>query len=195
MNETDSVDSRHYTIEGRKYVRVTSIVRFAFPDEFKAIPDDKRDYYFKRGTEIHRLAQMVEEGTADGFEFDPEVEKFRAGHAAFLRDTGFKALPGGIEMRVKNDELRYAGTLDRIGTMQGRVCIIDYKSNSLPKGGGLQTAFYLLALPAWKFEEVDRYCVALKRGGKYQMSEKYPIENKTDAIYWATKYHESKEAI
>ena len=191
---SDTVDAKHYTISGRKFARVTQIVGFAFPNSFAAIPESKREYYFQRGTEVHRLCECVENGTADGLDFDPEIEKYREGHANFLRDTGFKALPDGIEVRVKNDELHYAGRIDWIGTMGGRTVLIDYKTTSIPKGGALQTALYLLALPAYKFEDVDRYIVAIKKGGKYAMSEKYPFSDKSDAIYWATKYHEAQES-
>lgn len=190
METTDTVDADSYTIAGRKYARVTAIVKFSGLSDFSGIPESKRDYFFKRGTENHRAWQMVEEGTAVDFNFDPEVEKYRAGHAKFLKETGFKALPGGIELRVKNDDLMYAGTLDRIGTIQNRVVLLDYKSSALPKGGGLQTALYLLAIPGYKFEEVDRYCVAIKNDGSYRMSKKYPHTDKSDAIYYATKYRQ-----
>ena len=190
MDEQDTVDATGYTIGGKRYARVSAIVKFSGLDDFSSIPDGKREYYLKRGTEAHRLFQMVEEGTADDFDFDPEIEKYRAGHAKFLKDTGFRALPGGIEMRVKNDDLGYAGQVDRIGTMQGRVVLLDYKSGTITKGGGLQTALYLRAIPDYKFDEVDRYIVAIKQNGTYAMSEKYPLSDESDAVFWATKYRE-----
>lgn len=188
----DSVDEAHYTIDGKKYARVTSIVKFSGLSDFSGIPERDREHYFKRGTENHRLWQMVEEGTADGFTFDPVVEQYRAGHAKFLRDTGFKAFDGGIEKRVKNEFYGYAGTLDRLGMIGGRMVLLDYKTSALTAGTSLQTALYLLAMPELAFYKVARYCVAIRKDGTYTMSTKYPDSDRADAIYFATKFR--KEA-
>lgn len=188
---TDTVDSKTYTIAGKKYARVTSIVQFSGLSTFPEMSEERRQYYFKRGTENHRRWEMVEMGTADGFDFDPVTDPYAPGHLKFLRDTGFKALPDGIEVRVKHDELCYAGRVDRIGIIQGRIVLIDYKTSTVGAGTSLQTALYLLAIPGYKFEEVERYGIAFTKDGDYKMSEKYPLSDKQDAIYYARKYQEA----
>jgi len=125
----ETVTAKHYEKEGKQYARVTSIVKMAYPDAFDHIPESKREYYFERGTQNHKLWEMVEMGKDKDYDFDPAVEKYRKGHARFLAETGFKALPGGIEKRVYNDDLGYAGTVDRIGTVGTRVFLIDLKTN------------------------------------------------------------------
>lgn len=195
MSELIFDEAKHeYTHDSVRLASVTEICRFAYPDAFGDIPESKREFYFERGRQTHKLWEMVEEGTADGFDFDPEVEKYRAGHALFLKQTGFRALPGGIEKRVKNLDLCYAGTLDRIGTIQNRVVLLDYKTSKvIDKPVALQTALYLLAIPGYKFSEVERYGVAFTKDGKYQMSRRYPDSDENDARYWATKYKEAKK--
>lgn len=191
--EQDSVTTDSYIIGGKKYARVTSVVRFAYPDTFKGIPESKKAFYFARGTGNHKLFEDVENGVDGGYDYDPEVEKFRAGHARFIRETGFKALPGGIELRVKNDDFQYAGTIDRLGTIQNRVVLLDYKSNTVyDKPTSLQLGLYLLCIPGYKFSEVDRRGVAIQSDGKYKMSVRYPDSDENDARYWADKYR--KEA-
>lgn len=193
MNELQFDEPTHtYTHNSVRLPSVTEIVRFAYPDAFADIPASNREFYFERGRQTHKLWEMVEEGTDGGFDFDAEVEKYRAGHTLFLKQTGFRVLPGGIERRVKNLELGYAGTLDRIGTIPNRVVLLDYKTSKVvDKPVALQTALYLLAIPGFKFPEVERYGVAFTKDGKYQMSRRYPDSDADDARYWAKKFKEA----
>lgn len=185
MNDTKDADT--YTIKGKKYARVTRVLQARGLVDFSKIPERDRQYYMDRGTENHRLWQMVEEGTADGFDFDPTVELYRPGHAKFLKETGFRALPGGIEKLIALEDFRVAGSLDRLGTIQNRVVLIDYKTTMVHDAARIQTAMYLLGLN-YKFHEVERYGVAFFNNGKYKMSEKYPYSDKEEAIHHLTEF-------
>lgn len=181
----------HYIINGKPYVRVTALLRARGLVDFSKIPENDRQYYMDRGTANHKLWQDVEEGTADGFDYDARVEAYRAAHARFLRETGFRSLPGGIEMRVQNDDFMVAGTLDRIGTIQNRVVLLDYKTTSVHPATALQTAIYLLCIPGYKFHEVERYGVAFRDDGTYRFSNNgkpYPLTDQNDALYHLTEY-------
>ncbi len=194
MNELQFDEPTHtYTFGAKRLPSVTEICRFAYPDAYADIPDKDKAFYFSRGSGVHKLTEDVENGIDGQFTYDPEVEKYRAGHARFLRETGFRALPGGIELRVKNLELGYAGTVDRLGTIQNRVVLIDLKTSSVKdKPTSLQLALYLLAIPGYKFGEVERYGVAIKNDGSYQMSKRYIDSDENDAIYYATKFKEAR---
>lgn len=193
MSELQFDEAKHeYTIGSTRLAGVTEICKFAYPDEFAGIPERSKEYYFERGRQNHRLWEMVELGTADGFDFDPEVEKYRAGHARFLRDTGFRALPGGIELRVKDADLGVAGTLDRLGTVRDRVWLVDLKTTkAIDKVVALQTAIYALLLPGYKFAEIERYGVGIKNNGTYAMTRRFPDSDENDARYWVKKYKEA----
>lgn len=193
MNELKFDEAKHeYTVGDKRLHSVTEICRFAFPDAYGDIPAKMKDYYFSRGHGVHKLAEDVENGIDGQFTYDPEVEKYRASHARFLKETGFRALPGGIEMRVKNLEMGYAGTLDRIGTVGDRIWLLDLKTSSVKDAPtALQLALYLLCLPGHKFNSVERYGVAIKNNGTYAMSKKYPDSDEMDALYWAKKYQEA----
>lgn len=181
-----------YTFGAKRLPSVTEICKFAYPDAYGEIPEKDKAFYFSRGTGVHKLCEDVENGVDGQFTYDPEVEKYRAGHARFLSETGFKALPGGIEMRVKNLELGYAGCVDRLGTIGNRIILLDFKTSQVrDKPTALQLALYLLAIPGYKFNEVERYGVAIKRDGSYKMSMKYPDSDEQDAVYYATKFKEA----
>lgn len=185
-------ETHTYTVGDKRLPSVTQICKFAYPDAYAEIPEAMKQFYFSRGTGVHKLTEDVENGIDGQFTYDPEVEKYRAGHTKWLKDTGFKALPGGIELRVKNLGLGYAGTVDRLGTIGPRVLLLDYKTSSvrdLPTA--LQLALYLLAIPGYKFADVERYGVAIKKDGTYQMSKRYPDSDEAEAVYWATKYQEA----
>lgn len=195
MNELRFDEPTHtYTFGSKRLPSVTEIVKFAYPDAFAGIPEKSKEYYFERGRQNHKLWEMIELGTADGFDFDPGVEKYRPGHAKFLRDTGFKALPGGIEMRVKNEELGLAGTLDRLGTVRDRVWLVDLKTTkAVDKVVALQTALYALMLPGYRFAELERYGVGIKNNGTYQMTQRFPDTDENDARYWIAKFKEANK--
>ena len=198
--EIDAVSETYYTIRGMRYARVTEVLRArGLTDSFDGIPKRDREFYFSRGTANHKLWQDVEEGTADRFDYDPRVEAYRAGHACFLRDTGFKALPGGIELRVKATWkdlgipglpglAGIAGCLDRLGTIQDRVVLIDFKTSNVPDSCAIQTALYLMCLPGYKFGEVERYGVGFKNDGTYRMSQRYPNSDYHEAMSHIEKY-------
>lgn len=192
MNELQFDEPTHtYTFGAKRLPSVTEICKFAYPDAYGEIPEKSKAFYFARGSGVHKLCEDVENGVDGQFTYDPEVEKYRAGHAKWLKDTGFRALPGGIEMRVKNLDLGYAGTVDRIGTVGQRVWLVDLKTSSVrDQPTALQLALYLLAIPGYKFGEVERYGVAIKKDGTYQMSKQYPLSDESEAVYWATKYRQ-----
>lgn len=202
---TDSVESDHYIIGGKKYARVSTILRARDLIDFSGIPEKDRDFYLSRGTEVHRMMQHIEEGNADKFDYDPRVQLYRTGHARFIRETGFKALPGGIEVRVKatwkdlglykgdRDDDGVAGRIDRLGTIQNRVILADYKTSSVPDWCRIQTAIYAILLsPGYKFSEMERYGVAIKNDGTYQFSEKYPYSDRDEAMHHIREYRKSK---
>ncbi len=201
----DSVESDHYIIGGKRFVRTTSLLKASGLCDFSGIPENDRDFYLSRGTEVHRMMQHIEEGVDSQFDYDPRVQLYRAGHARFLRETGFKALPGGIELRVKatwkdlglykgaRDDDGIAGTLDRIGTIQNRVCLIDYKTSSVPDWCRIQTAIYaILLFPGYKFSDLERYGVAIKNDGTYKMSERYKFADKEEAMNHIYEFNKEK---
>lgn len=187
-------EKHEYTVGVKKLPSVTQICKFAYPDAYSEIPEKMKQFYFSRGTAVHKLCEDVENGVDGQFTYDDEAEKYRAGHAKWLRDTGFKALPGGIEMRVKNLDLGYAGTVDRLGTAGQRIWLVDLKTSSVrDKPTALQLALYALAIPGYKFSEMERFGVAIKKDGSYQMSKRYPDSDESDAIYYATKFKEASK--
>lgn len=97
-------------------------------------------------------------------------------------------------MRVKNEELGLAGTLDRLGTVRDRVWLVDLKTTkAVDKVVALQTALYALMLPGYRFAELERYGVGIKNNGTYQMTQRFPDTDENDARYWIAKFKEANK--
>ena len=192
--QMDEKTPTYYPINGERYLRVTDFLRRRGLVNFDAIPEGDRQFYMDRGTANHELWQRVEEGTDAQYEFDPRVEKYRAAHALFLRETGFRAVSGGIEKRVNSrwsdfvsgsaisEFVGIAGTVDRIGTIGTNLVLIDYKTTQVPPSCAMQTALYAMMTP-YKFSDIYRYGVAFRSNGTYSMTTRYQSSD-YDAARW-----------
>lgn len=205
MNETTK---DQYLIGRKKYVRVTTLLEKVGHSDFSDIPHSERQFYMDRGKANHELWQRAEEGTDHQYHFDSRVELYRAGHAKFIRETGFKPLAGGIEKFIKatwaqlgfketsSDEEGYAGTMDRLGLVGNRLWLPDYKTSNVPESTAAQTALYLIGLmvlpknKTWNFsfKNVDRYGVAFRNDGSYFMTKRYPDSDYHLALSLIEKY-------
>lgn len=210
----NSVESDAYIIGGRRFVRVTTLLSFVGHSDFSAIPVRDRAYYMSRGKAFHEMSEHVERGVDGRYTYDAETDKYRAGHANFLRDTGFNSIKNGIERGVSATweqlgfsrpkgcaEVGVAGTLDRLGAMQGRLALVDYKGSTVPTSTAAQTALYLIMVilqpefSALFFRDVSRFGVGFKNNGVpgrvgsgYTMSAKYPDSDQQLALRLIEKY-------
>lgn len=192
-----------YAIRGKFYVRVSRLLEDTGASDFSAIPAKDREFFLARGTARHEFFEHVEQGVDHLHTYDPRIEAYRAGHARFLKETGFRAFHFGIEKRVYRtwEELGFfprnyppfreagaAGRMDRFGTCGSRVVLWDYKGHDIPKSTAAQTAAYSLLFPQYKFEEVERYGVAILPNGTYKMSPRYPNSDRTEVEKLIHKY-------
>jgi hypothetical protein len=125
------------------------IPRTKIADGFKGLPYADRDAAGGRGTETHRLAQLLAEGE------EVTVPDELAGHVdAYLafRDD-WQPHDEHVEVPVANHTHRYAGTLDLFGRLGAApelgTCLIDLKTNRSGPFG--ETA---LQIAAYRYAEV-----------------------------------------
>lgn len=129
-------------------------------------------FYAARGTAVHTATQLDDEDDLDEDTLDEQLLGYLEGWREFRRISGFE--PTLIEQTVADPLLGYAGTLDRVGMMGGRLVLIDIKTGSVPKWAGPQTGAYgrLILKP------VDRYVVRLEDTGRYSLT---PFTDRGDA--------------
>jgi hypothetical protein len=164
-----------YTVDGKVYPGVTTILgdvygRFPYPEGSA-----------ERGHHVHLATQLYDEDDLDEATLDPLVAGYLEGWKRFREEMDFQVKQ--IELKVHNSVYGYCGTLDRIGTMQGRLYLIDIKSGAKAFWHRIQTAAYALCLPPDTV--FKRASVYLSAEGKYKID--YYI-NKQDYHDWLSTY-------
>ena len=123
------------------------------------------EYSRDRGSLVHQACALYDHGVLNMDTLDPVLLPYVQGWIRFREESGF--IPELIEEVVWNETYRYAGTLDRTGTMNDRAVLIDLKSGLAQTWSHLQTAAYAACLP----EPYLRYVVELNSYGNYKLSE------------------------
>jgi hypothetical protein len=142
-----------YTINGAWYPRVTRIVSIKskpglsnFYNEVgmagaKAISEKSAE----EGTLVHQVAESIILGE------DPEIpqviEPAMGALRSFLSSKDIEVERDNVERRILHPEHRYAGTIDVIARINGRLGVLDIKtSQAIYRDYNLQTAAYVEAL-------------------------------------------------
>ena len=128
-----------------------------------------RPEHLEIGTLRHETTELYDRGQLDEDGLDPILVAALDAWKLFRADTGFS--PELIEQRICSERVRYAGTIDRVGTLQGgRSILIDIKGEASVKSHGLQLGAYAYALEEQTGQRVDlAACVHLKKNGTYKV--------------------------
>ena len=165
--EIEFSESDHrYLVDGVEYPSVTTIL-----EDLYLTPQ----YYLgtqakQRGKAVHEAALLYDAGELDESTTDAVVLGYLKGYTAFIRDSGFEITQS--ERMVCSTKHRFAGRMDRYGTLAGVPAILDLKTGSIPDTAGLQTAAYAIA---WQ-EETSIQCwrriaLRLDSDGTYMVRE------------------------
>lgn len=155
-----------YEMDGEQLPSVSELTRFISREVYGDVAQFRLDNAAERGTKVHKLTEALDKyGEADVSEdvlpYLQAYVKFRKEH-----DVAWEK----IEYATHHPENLYAGTLDRLGTVDGKRCIVDIKTSSALKKQ-LYTAqlnLYRMMLP----EPVDAlYVLHLKPDGTYKLVE------------------------
>jgi hypothetical protein len=161
-----------YRFEGRVIPSVTQCLKTAGVIDYSMIPQDVLQRAAIRGTAVHKACELWDLDTLDESSLDAEVGAYLEGYKAFLRDTGFQ--PARIEERIFHPQYRYAGTLDRTGTLKGQLVLVDFKTGIMLDGHRAQLAAYSMALPMPR--RYRRFGLQLTSEGGYKIHE-FPIRD------------------
>lgn len=122
-------EAKHeYRLDGVVLPSVTEICKFLAMDVAEGANREARDAAAERGHRVHEACTMHDfEG--DECEIDGDIVGYVEAYAAFKRDYQIKEWLL-YEHPMASLERFYAGTLDRVGYMDGCPTIIDIKSGS-----------------------------------------------------------------
>jgi len=161
-----------YSRDGQLIPNVTSVLKSV------GLIDDRffNDVATTRGEYVHLACQYLEQGTLDESTLDDEIKPYVDGYKAFKRDTEFVA--DEVEQIVFCESLQYAGTLDLMGTLFGKVGIIDIKTGNPQPWAAIQLAGYALARG---MTTAHRYALRLLNNGTYKLIQ---YKDPTDFNVW-----------
>lgn len=131
----------HYrTAEGRRVPGVTESLRYGGHDHYAAIDPATLAFASERGKAGHSASHLDDLGLLDETTVDPIVLPYLNAWRRFRALTGFEPLL--IEERVYNPVYDYGGTLDRTGTIDGQLYLIDLKTGMSFDSFRLQVVAY-----------------------------------------------------
>ena len=126
MTLTFDASSHTYRLNGSPVPSVTQILRGVFPDMYAWIADAK--FAMQRGQAVHACAALIARGVE--FDFDPAISGQVAACRKWFSDTGAVAME--VEKAVGHELYRYAGTVDLVAKLSGKLVIVDWKATVTP---------------------------------------------------------------
>lgn len=104
-------DTHTYTVDGEEFPSVSEISRFASREVYGDINQYALDNACARGSAVHKATEILDKyGTC---EIDEDIEPYIRAYVQFRKDFGISDY-AYIEKPLANEELKYAGTIDRI---------------------------------------------------------------------------------
>lgn len=171
---TFDVDRHLYLVQGRPVPSVTQVLHSAgLSADYSMVAAEVLERKRIIGEYVHKATQYLDEGSLDLQTVDPEIQGYLAAYENFVRESGFRSQL--IEHRLVGsiNGMPCGGTIDRTGSMAGKLWIIDLKCiERLYPAFALQTAGYELLLPKpvvppFKYA---RAVLQLRRDGSYKLT-------------------------
>jgi hypothetical protein len=156
-----------YKLDGKVLPSVTQILKSAgLTTDFSMIPVDVLEKKRKLGERVHELTQLADMDsplTASKTIEDDYINSY----LRFRNEVDFQ--PVEIELAVYSKLHGYAGTIDRVGIVKGKLSIVDFKTSATLDMAymGPQTAAYEIAYREWAGykKTMPRYILQLKPDG------------------------------
>ena len=162
-------DGHRYQLDGETLPSVSEITRFISREVYGQVMQSRLDQAAERGTEVHKACELLDK--YGKVECDEEYLGYVKAYIKFLKEH--KPEWEKIEWAAYNPELRYAGTIDRWGTVDGEKCIVDIKTSyQIQKVlyGAAQNLYRLMCNS--QGVQVDRLLILhLQKDGTYKLVE------------------------
>lgn len=167
-------DKHLYQLDGVTIPSVTQVIKGAGLIDLSFVKKDLLEYKADIGTKVHLTTEYHDNDNLDIESLHPMLRGFLNAWILFRNQSGFK--PIATERRLYHPIYRYAGTIDRIGTIANKICQLDIKTGVAHHSYAIQSAAYteLYNYNKKKAEIVKRrLSVHLKEDGTYTLVE-YP---------------------
>jgi hypothetical protein len=190
-------ENHEYRLNGEVVPSVTQLLAPIYSGVFDAIPADVLERKRALGTAVHKACELDDVNELDESTLHDAIRPYLDGWRRF-RDE-FAPVWDASEWMLADPGMRYAGTIDRVGTLNdGRLVVLDIKTGPQSPQIGVQLAGYERLLKANnRTEDRERLSVHLTEGG-FQLARWTAIDDHRCFLAllsvraWAAKYNGSK---
>lgn len=112
-------DTHTYTVDGEEFPSVSEISRFASREVYGEVSQFNLDVACSRGSAVHKATEILDK--YGKCECDEDIAPYIQAYVQFRKDFGIKDY-AHIEKALANEELKYAGTIDRIYKIDEAFC-------------------------------------------------------------------------
>ena len=154
--------AHRYSIGTRELISVTQALTEAGLIDTRWFNDEAA----LRGSYVHQAILLHVEGDLADDQLDPVLQPYFAAYQRFLTESGFVVT--ACETRLYDDIVGYAGTVDLVGTLNGRSAVIDIKTGHCPSWVSLQLAGYARLLSK-QYPGIQRYALNLQADVTYRL--------------------------
>jgi hypothetical protein len=187
----DSALHEYRDAKGSIVPSVTQILARDGICDFSFVEEEVRNRAMERGTSVHWLLQLEDEGALNYRQVPPGLRSYRKAYLDWKKAAGF--IPQLIEYKFIS-HYGYAGTVDRFGCLaNGTWAVVDFKTGEIPDWVRYQLSAYAMRMhvvPAVA-RTIRRIALALRKDGTYSVRE-FPRE--TWDLDWA-KFYDAKRRV
>ena len=188
-----------YTLDGKELPSVTHIIRYLAVDKANNADPNMALMARERGSAVHEATVMYDYSGEIPDDFPAEYAPYLEAYVQFCRDYQIKWEL--IEHQMGNATLGFAGTLDRFGFIDYKLCILDIKTSykvDIPSLSAQLTAYHDLLLNE-QFERLENANIRhlglqLMRTGKYRLYET-DCEKGSDLFYSCRRIYQTTEQM
>jgi len=168
-----------YRLDGIEIPGVTGSLQECGLIDWSMVPRAILDAAAERGTRVHEACHYLDDGDLDRATLDPQYAGYVEAWERFQRDWGWQNML--VEHMAFHPALRYAGRMDRVGTLPNKIgghdlVILDFKTGDWVKAYRYQMAAYNALLPEPR--RYRRMPLQLCADGQYRSHEsKCPPED------------------
>lgn len=200
MSKVQFDEATHtYTLDGKELPSVTHIIRYLAVDKENNADQNMALIARERGSAVHEATVMYDYSGEIPDDFPAEYAPYLEAYVQFVRD--YKPSWELIEHQMGNATLGFAGTLDRFGVIDDKLCILDIKTNykvDIPSLSAQLTAYHDLLLNE-QFERLENANIRhlglqLMRTGKYRLYET-DCEKGSDLFYSCRRIYKTMEQM
>ena len=160
-----------YTLDGEELPSVSQLTRFISREIYGDVGQFNLDRAAERGTAVHKATELLDKyGKA---EIDEDIAPYLQAYIAFRKEH--KCEWQKIEYATHHPDNLYAGTLDRVGTIDGKLVVLDIKTSST-----IQKPLYTAQLNLYRKmlpDPIEQLVILhLKKDGTYKLID-IPIED------------------